>query len=240
MVTVSTHQQDGIPFEHLGQPYQEWQSDDLRLLLNISGVTTLETAQEVDLVHGLHHLTENQLMHNDPDIVARLQQERSRPTSNGVSNLASGAMTLEDLLGGQLTSARIKSLHRERRGSTSEDFAMLNLTTSTPVSIPPGLNPRQDDAEMKDVEIRDDEVVLLSAKNDCVVCMERLTVEVRNSSKITPACNHKRDVCDECLRQAIATDLEQKVWDRIGCPSCGTLLAQEDVIRHGEPKDVAK
>lgn len=231
MLTQATYQQAGIPFNLLGLSYQKWRSDDLRLLLNNLGITTMEAAQKIDLVHGLHHLIENGLMPDDPDIVARLQQGRSLPMFRAL-----GGRTLEDLLGGELTSARIRNFQRQRRIFTSEDFALPNLNTSS--SIPSlGLILRQDDAKADEVEDRNDDEVL---KTDCVVCMEPLTAEVQNSSKITRACNHRRDVCDECLRQAITVDLEEKVWDRIGCPSCGTLLAQEDVIRHGEPKAVAK
>ena len=239
MLTQATYQQAGIPFNLLGQPYQKWRSDDLRLLLNNFGITTMEAAQKIDLMHGLHHLIENGLMPDDPDIVARLQQGRSLPTLSGVDTLALGGRTLEDLLGGELTSARIKNLQRQRRAFTSEDFALPNLDTSSETPSL-GLISEQDDAEAEVVEDGNDDEVLVTVKTDCVVCLEPLTVEVQNSSKITPACNHRRDVCDECLRHAIALDLEQKVWDRIGCPSCGTLLAPEEVIRHGDPKAVAK
>ena len=239
MLTQATYQQAGIPFNLLGLSYQKWRSDDLRLLLNNFGITTMEAAQKIDLMHGLHHLIENGLMPDNPDIAARLQQGRSLPTFSGVDTLALGGRTLEDLLGGELTSARIKSLQRQRRAFTSEDFSLPSLNTSSPVQSSGPIAP-QADADAGKVKDRDDDEVLLPAKTDCVVCMEPLTAEVQNSSKITRACNHRRDVCDECLRQAITVDLEEKVWDRIGCPSCGTLLAQEDVIRHGEPKAVAK
>ena len=236
MLTQATYQQAGIPFNLLGLSYQKWRSDDLRLLLNNFGITAMEAAQKIDLVHGLHHLIENGLMPDDPDIVARLQQGRSLPTFSGIDTLALGGRTLEDLLGGELTSARIKSLQRQRRAFTSDDFALPSLNTSSPIPSS-GLISRQDDAIAEEIEDGNDDEVL---KTDCVVCMESLTAEVQNSSKITRACNHRRDVCDECLQQAITVDLEEKVWDRIGCPSCGTLLAQEDVIRHGDPKTVAK
>ncbi|MDI1488134.1 MAG: hypothetical protein OHK93_007408 [Ramalina farinacea] len=239
MLTQATYQQAGIPFDLLGLSYQKWRSDDLRLLLNNFGITTMEAVQKIDLMHGLHHLIENGLMPDDPDIVARLQQGRSLPTFSGVNTLALRGRTLEDLLGGELTSARIKSLQRQRRAFTSEDFALPSLNASSPIPSSGPIAP-QADAEAGKMEDRDDDKILFPAKTDCVVCMDPLTAEVQDSSKITSACNHRRDVCDECLQQAITVDLEEKVWDRIGCPSCGTLLAQEDVIRHGDPKAVAK
>ena len=231
MLTQATYQQAGIPFSLLGLSYQRWRSDDLRQLLNKFGITRMEAAQKIDLIHGLHHLIENGFMPDDPDIVARLQQGRSLPMFRALEG-----RTLENLLGGKLTSARIRDFQRQRRAFTSEDFALPKLNASSPI---PSLGPIswQDNAKAEGVQ---DGETQPPGKTDCVVCMEPLTAVVQNSSKITPACNHRRDVCDECLRQAITVDLEEKVWDRIACPSCGTLLAQEDVIRHGDPKAVAK
>lgn len=239
MLPQAIYQQAGIPFNLLGQPYQKWRSDDLRLLLDNFGITTSEAAQKIDLMHGVHHLIENGLMPDDPDTLARLQQGRSLPSPIGVDTMALRGRPLEDVLGGEFTSARIKNFQRQRRRFTSEDFLLPNLNASSPTVSSRPVS-REGDAEAKMVEDGDDNEDVLPVKTDCAVCMEPLSAEVQKSSKITRRCNHRRDVCDDCLRQAITIDLEQKVWDRIGCPSCGTLLAQEDVIRHGEAKAVAK
>ena len=64
---------------------------------------------------------------------------------------------------------------------------------------------------------------------ECVVCFEALNLENTPKRRITSSCNHEPDVCIPCLATSISSQLDSRVWDQIGCPTCGQRLDFQDV-----------
>lgn len=65
----------------------------------------------------------------------------------------------------------------------------------------------------------------------CVVCMEDFTPRTRPPAWISLACMHEPAVCSTCIATSIKSDLDSKMWNKIQCPECGTLLIYDDVRR---------
>ncbi|KAL0468624.1 hypothetical protein QR685DRAFT_309225 [Neurospora intermedia] len=65
----------------------------------------------------------------------------------------------------------------------------------------------------------------------CSVCLDSKNLSLM-AYKITSGCNHKPTICNACLSQWIASELETKMWDRIKCPECPKSLEFADVQRN--------
>ena len=70
---------------------------------------------------------------------------------------------------------------------------------------------------------------------DCAVCFETLNPQNTPRRKITSSCNHEPDTCKSCLTTSISTQLDNKVWDQIDCPTCGQRLDYKDVKAFADP-----
>ena len=64
---------------------------------------------------------------------------------------------------------------------------------------------------------------------ECVVCLETLRQDEFPGRRITASCDHDADVCLGCTAQHIASEIRDKMWDRIACPTCIAVLAFQDV-----------
>ena len=71
--------------------------------------------------------------------------------------------------------------------------------------------------------------VTSSRNRDCVVCFETLNPGNTPVRRITSSCDHEPDICRLCLATSISTQLDSRVWDQIGCPSCDQRLGYQDV-----------
>lgn len=70
---------------------------------------------------------------------------------------------------------------------------------------------------------------------DCAVCFETLNPQNTPKQKTTSSCNHEMDVCISCLTTSISTQLDNKVWDHIDCPTCAQRLEFQDVKAFADP-----
>ena len=71
---------------------------------------------------------------------------------------------------------------------------------------------------------------------ECVVCDKALTISNSPNRPITLTCEHKPDVCRDCLAKSIRIQFKGKMWDNINCPTCNARLGHEDVQAFGTAK----
>jgi hypothetical protein len=76
----------------------------------------------------------------------------------------------------------------------------------------------------------------------CDVCMEDLPSEQFPYQDVTERCNHDNNICQTCLSQSIAAQLDDKGWDQITCPtsSCAAKLSSNNVEMWAEPSTVTR
>jgi hypothetical protein len=74
----------------------------------------------------------------------------------------------------------------------------------------------------------EEEAWLLPLATSCVVCGDDKRVS-EMPGQITSSCEHKPNMCNDCVGQWIASSLDTTAWDRLRCPECPQLLAYENV-----------
>jgi len=72
----------------------------------------------------------------------------------------------------------------------------------------------------------------------CIVCTEELPMEAF-PQKVADACLHEVQCCNTCLREWIATQLDMRGADGIGCPECAEPLSHHDIHAYAD-KEVAE
>ena len=79
---------------------------------------------------------------------------------------------------------------------------------------------------------------ILRSRN-CVVCAETKPVP---EFPAVINCKHKSQVCADCYKSWIASELDNKSWKEIGCPQsgCKQLLKHAEVQRYAAPEVYAK
>lgn len=76
----------------------------------------------------------------------------------------------------------------------------------------------------------DEENWLLSATETCFVCWETKR-PTEFPCQITSTCKHEPQSCKACLRQWIASSLNDTAWDRLKCSECQEMLKHSEVRR---------
>lgn len=74
-----------------------------------------------------------------------------------------------------------------------------------------------------------DVVPVAQVIRECEVCLESLTPDTTPQRIVTFACQHEIDTCQQCLVTSLSTQMSEKMWDQINCPSCGERLSSDDV-----------
>ena len=69
----------------------------------------------------------------------------------------------------------------------------------------------------------------------CIICFETLNGQNIPKRSTTSSCSHGPNVCRSCLATSIATQVDNKVWDQIDCPTCGQRLHFRDVKEFADP-----
>lgn len=69
----------------------------------------------------------------------------------------------------------------------------------------------------------------LPLQRECIVCMERHFPTAFPDGPPSASCQHASDTCLDCLHRSVATQLTDKGFDQIVCPSCPSVLEYEDV-----------
>ena len=63
----------------------------------------------------------------------------------------------------------------------------------------------------------------------CSICFESLDNSNTPTINLTSSCQHERIVCSTCIATSIATQINDKIWDKISCPTCGEHLGYHDI-----------
>lgn len=71
---------------------------------------------------------------------------------------------------------------------------------------------------------------------ECVVCRDSKGSIAFPQSPITSECAHFPTTCLKCLQRTLRYGLEQKQWEDIKCPECGTVLQYKDLQKFADDK----
>lgn len=82
------------------------------------------------------------------------------------------------------------------------------------------------------------EVFVVKKERQCSVCATDRPSDGYPVEPITSACTHTTtDVCKECMRTYIASELSSRVTAVISCPVCEETMSYFDVMRNAAPED---
>ena len=78
-----------------------------------------------------------------------------------------------------------------------------------------------------------------SRTRNCVVCSETIPIP---EFPALMSCEHVPEVCTDCYKSWIASELDSKSWKEIGCPEsgCKQLLKHAEVQQYAAPEVYAK
>ncbi|MDI1493464.1 MAG: hypothetical protein OHK93_005254 [Ramalina farinacea] len=208
----------GIPHSLFGRSYARLCQKHLRTLLQHHRIGGLNEGKKIDYVHAIHILMEDRGVPNTPRLYQKLCQGSRLPALQSPVRRD----TLRRLLGGELTSYRLKqSIIREQgRSNSAGSSAPRNNGGTRPAET--GRHPAS------------------TASVDCISCSEPLINLEAPNLRITQSCNHDRDICLDCLSQHIDIQFRDNIWDQIRCPSegCRDILNADDVNKYAAPETV--
>ena len=74
--------------------------------------------------------------------------------------------------------------------------------------------------------------------SECVICYNSYDLDKSVLCQPTASCKHELNVCKPCLSNSISSQLENKRWNRIGCPASdsGELLEYRDIQAYADPQ----
>ena len=64
---------------------------------------------------------------------------------------------------------------------------------------------------------------------ECTICLDRRQRFNFPHETPTQECQHRVEVCIECLRYYISSTMAQNGWEKIDCPTCAQHLESSDV-----------
>ncbi|KAK0706054.1 hypothetical protein B0T26DRAFT_655949, partial [Lasiosphaeria miniovina] len=76
---------------------------------------------------------------------------------------------------------------------------------------------------------------VVSRTRECIVCTDSKAASEFPASTVTKACKHAPSTCLECIAISIRSDLNNRLWNEIGCPECRERLQYEDVQKFADP-----
>ena len=74
--------------------------------------------------------------------------------------------------------------------------------------------------------------------SECVICYNSYDLDKTLLCQPTASCKHELNVCKQCLSTSISSQLDNKRWNRIGCPAsdCEELLEYRDIQAYADPQ----
>lgn len=77
-----------------------------------------------------------------------------------------------------------------------------------------------------------------AAISECIICYNFFDLAKTVIRRPTSSCKHEANVCKPCLSASISSQLDIKLWTRIGCPAsdCEELLEYRDIQEFAEPQ----
>ena len=81
-----------------------------------------------------------------------------------------------------------------------------------------------------------------AAISECIICYSSFDLAETVMRQPTSSCKHETNVCKPCLSASISSQLDTKLWTRIGCPAsdCEELLEYRDIQEFAEPPIFAR
>ena len=78
--------------------------------------------------------------------------------------------------------------------------------------------------------------------SECVICYNSYDLDNTLFCQPTASCKHELNVCKPCLSGSISAQLDNKRWNRIGCPAsdCGELLEYRNIQAYADPQTFAR
>ena len=72
--------------------------------------------------------------------------------------------------------------------------------------------------------------------SECVICYNSYDLDDNLLCQPTASCKHELNVCKPCLSNSISSQLDNKRWNRIGCPAsdCEELLEYRDIQAYAD------
>ena len=208
----------GVPHSLFGRSYANICQKHLRRLLQHHRIGDLDQGKKIDYVHAIHLLMRDRGVPNTPELYQTLCQGSCLPELHSSFR----PVTLLRLLGGELTSSRLRQNIIQERGRSNgaDSIAPRNNVCSRQTET--GQHPST------------------TASVDCISCSEPLADLDAPNLRITQSCNHDRDICLDCLSQHIDIQFRDNIWDQIRCPSegCREILNADDVNEYATPETV--
>ena len=210
-----------VPTTLLGLKCRSWKRSQIRLILDhYSWKWDSNFSTKIDLTHQLHLLVqEYELDRRDRKRIfnAHKRGEPLPPRKPRVRRVRRPPYpVLNDV-------SDLRSAQRQARART----------TSQPMLVPTNLDILQATKNHSSTKSRPNAASFSPA--DCEVCFETLNGQNTPKRKTTFSCSHEPNVCRSCLATSIATQVNNKVWDQIDCPSCGQRLHFRDVKKFADP-----
>lgn len=81
-----------------------------------------------------------------------------------------------------------------------------------------------------------------AVNTECIVCFSSFEPAKTLMRQPTSSCVHEVNICRPCLSTSISSQIEAKLWTRIGCPApaCGEYLGYGDIQEFAEPQVFAR
>lgn len=226
MASDMDYAREGVPTDLLGLHRATWTKDTLLVVLNHYGVSSDKSVSKLNLMRRLDQLVRDRDLHrfDRREILgAYTRGDPLPPRKPKISAVTSGS-TVKKTSSIEKTPSDKKLASFKKVPSVEKAPSVKKLTSVKKVPSVKKV------ASFKEVaSIRKVPSFQKISGIDCIVCFETLEPTVFPKRTTTAACSHKPDVCLQCLSSSITTQSRDKMWDQIGCPSCGERLGYTDV-----------
>lgn len=82
----------------------------------------------------------------------------------------------------------------------------------------------------------EEQIVPLSAQQECSVCLVLLTGDAFPQRAITRSCRHGSFTCLDCLKQSLNIQIREKPLDHVTCPECPAVVSYQRVKDFASPE----
>jgi len=237
--SIAINMSSQVPLKLLGISPSRWTRSNLRIMLDRYGQTYQQEASRNELIHTLGILAVERGLDRD-DRLALFGAKGALINGTALPPLKPLVHQSYNAEGAQpeavVTGAKRSAPHQpttESRAEKRRHLATQTAATYNTVSNEPSTSAQKparafDSAIKPSTETQATVPAALSVQY-CAVCFESITTDDKPHRTVTSTCQHEIDTCHQCLATSISTQLSDKMWDQIGCPSCGERLTSDDV-----------
>ena len=173
-----------------------------------------------------------------PQSSGRHRMVRSRATASKAGNhpLRVNRPMMEDRLAtinGRLSIRRSAPVAINRTGAMIHPTSNQLARPRTAKAAPTTTQPRNDPSSPQ---------VTQAMNYECDICYGSFDPVKTSMRQPTSSCTHEINICKSCLSASISSQIETKLWTRIGCPAsaCDKLMGYDDVREFAEPQMFAR